>query len=260
MPSGQSGELQQRNQESDPLDFFGFSERPLDVKDFTAVQRDLFSKVERALISMEEDLLDKNEQERELLSTIMKIHAWRNLRECLGASLQNISEPLMLEKYILECATLFYKELDHPYWSTTQFQYLLHINAANPSYWAGYGLCLVQLQDRGAMEEFRLEEKAAIAFIRAARLCLAHLLRKTEFHTSHSDGRLIESARRYYGNAGELVDSSEAGLGGELCNALAEHPELQDIAVADKKPLDPSAERFREEIAQVLSLSMERNR
>lgn len=259
MSSDQSGELKESAQEENPLDFFGFSERPLDLRDFTSGQLDLFSKVERALTSMEEDLLDKNDAERELLSTIMKIHAWRNLRECIGASLQNFDNPVELEKYILECATLFYKELDHPYWSTTQFQYLLHLNPARPNYWAGYGLCLMQLQDRGAIEEFRLEEKAAIAFIRAARLCLAHLLMKTDLFSSHPDRHLIELARRYYGNAGELVESNTAAVGGHLCTTLEEHPELQDHESIKKKVHDASMESIREEIVQILSLSMERN-
>jgi len=258
MSSGQSGELKESIQE-EYLDFFGFSERPLDLRDFTSGQLDLFSKVERALTSMEEDLLDKNDTEKELLSTILKIDAWRNLRECLGASLQNFDNPIELEKYLLECATIFYKELDHPYWSTTQFQYLLHLNPSRPNYWAGYGLCLIQLQDRGAIEEFRLEEKAAIAFIRAARLCLAHLLRKTDLFSSHPEKHLIELARRYYGNAAELVESNAAALGGHLCTLLEEHAELQDIGIMEKKVHDPSMEVIRVEIVQMLSLPLERN-
>jgi hypothetical protein len=235
-------------------DFFGFSEIPFDAKDFTRVQSDIFEKVERALTLMEEDLQDQEEQNREMLSTIMKISAWRNLRECLGASLQHKNEHGELQMYILQCATLFFKELDHSYWSTTQFQFLLHLDSLNPTYWAGYGLCLVEMADRGAIEEFRLEEKAAIAFTRAARLCLAHILHRTGYFSHHSPAeKLIEQALRYYGNAHELAETDATVQGAELCVILKERASLRE-AESLRSSLSPEQKT---ELDHVLALKIE---
>jgi hypothetical protein len=55
------------------------------------------------------------------------------------------------------------------------------------------------------------------------------------------------------------VESNTAVLGGHLCTTLEEHPELQELEFIKKKVHDPSMESIREEIEQILSLSMERN-
>ena len=235
-------------------DFFGFEGIPLDKKDFTRVQTDIFQKVERALNSMEEDLQDMNREEKELLMSVMKVSAWRNLRECLGASLQNIDREDELEKLLYECASIFYKELDHPYWSTTQFQYLLHINPHHPEYWAGYGICLVKMQERGVWEEFMLEEKAAIAFKRAARLAVAHLLKKTPYMEKISDKKLMEHAQRYYENALALNTEPEAEQGLQLCKRMKKEKELRE-AKNLKKETEELAD-VRDEIREILEIQV----
>jgi hypothetical protein len=232
-------------------DFFGFSRIPFDSRDFTFVQTDLFEKVERALISMEEDLHDKEPEEKELLSRVMKISAWRNLRECLGASLGSVAGRDDLVKYINECATIFYKELDHPYWSTTQFQYLLHLDSSNPAYWSGYALCLLQMSERGFMEEFRLDEKAAIAFLQAARLSMAHIIAKTAHGVHHTEEKLIERAILYYGNAKELGLTAEGEQGSRLAQLLKERSDLRN-----RDSLMFAEEGFREEISHVLNCAL----
>jgi len=232
-------------------DFFGFSRIPFDVNDFAFVQADLFEKVERALNSMEEDLNDREPDEKALLSRVMKISAWRNLRECLGASLSSIDDHEELVKCINQCATLFYKELDHPFWSTTQFQYLLHLDASNPNYWSGYGLCLDQMSERGFMEEFRLEEKAAIAFLQAARLTIAPLLAKTSFAARHSAEKLLERASLSYGNARELGLTAEGERGSRLTELLKGRSDL-----LDSKALLFAGEELQEEITHILNCSV----
>lgn len=236
-------------------DFFGFEEIPFDEYDFRRVQTDIFQKVERALLSMEEDLHDKKPKERELLSSVMKLDAWRNLRECLGASIQSISKRDELEKYILECANIFYKELDHPYWSTTQFQYLLHLNPSHPDYWAGYGICLVKMQERGMWEEFNLEDKASIAFKRAARLCLAHLWNKTSLYEKFSFQKLLDRAGRYYENAQALNPEGESEQGLRLLEKISGEKKLLEKGAIEKEISGKSAEA--EEISKILALRLQ---
>lgn len=225
-------------------DFFGFEEVPFNPKDFVMVQTDIFQKVERALLAMEEDLHGKEPAEKELLMSVMKVPAWRNLRECLGASIQNIENRRDLEKYIYECATIFYKELDHPYWSTTQFQYLLHLNPHHPEYWAGYGICMVEMQERGVWEEFMLEEKAALAFKRAARLSIAHILKGTYL----GEQKLLEHALRYYENAHALNPEPEADEGIHLVKKIKKEKDL--LTRKEMEKLD----EFQTEIRAILSI------
>ncbi len=234
-------------------DFFGFSEIPFDVRDFVRVQSDLFQKVEHALTHMEESLEEETGENREMLSGIMKISAWRNLRECLGASLQHKDERDELQKFILQCATIFYKELDHPYWSTTQFQYLLHLDSLTPTNWAGYGLCLADMAERNTLSVFRLDEKAAIAFIRAARLCLAHVVKKTAYFSRQpSPEKLIDQALRYYGNAAELLQTEATAMGAEICSIVRDSPPARDLKTIQTR----LSEAQKVELDHILALKM----
>lgn len=242
-------------QEGSSEDYFGFEGVPFDAKDFIRVQTDIFQKVERTLISMEEDLQGMEPEEKNLLMNVMKVPAWRNLRECLGASLQSIDNLGELEKYIYECATIFYKELDHPYWSTTQFQYLLHLQPHHPEYWAGYAICLVEMQDRGVWEEFMLEEKAAIAFKRSARLCLAHLLRKTEYAEKISEKKLLEHAQRYYENANTLDPEPEAEQGIHLARKMKKEKKFRNLNDLEKE--NAELEDMKKEIRAVLEIQLQ---
>ncbi|MDQ7825473.1 MAG: hypothetical protein RDV48_21920 [Candidatus Eremiobacteraeota bacterium] len=237
-------------------DYFGFAFIPLNRKEFLRIQGDLLEKVERALAAMEEDLAGKLPREAALLGAMLKISSWRSLRESLKSSIEHMEEPEMMEKDLYRCAVIFYRDLDHPYWSTEQFQFLLHLNQHIPAYWAGYGTCLVMMQDQGFLEEFRLEEKAAIAFLQAARLALAHLFKKTAHGTAFPPGKLAANAALYYHNACELSPTEDLEQVAALCDELKDNEALQQYEVFSRERLPGLPEGICEELEAALAIQI----
>ncbi len=206
-----------------PLEFYDGS--PFNSHVFRKEQAYLLEKVKLALASMEEDI-EEIERGHELLSSTFQINVWKKIIKELEESIECCNKPERLERCILQCALTFYRELFDPRRSIQQLNYLMHLRPDEPEHWGSYGLCLIEMTEQGLHSDFDLETRSVHCFLRAARLCIAHLLARDSWYERQGSQETFRMAREFYYNASDAYPNVVSRRGMLLLSLLSGEKEL----------------------------------
>jgi len=235
----------------EPLDFF--LQKPFEPETFRNEMSFLLQKVKQAFEAMKEDLLEC-EADRDLLSSTLQLDIWERLIVEIGAMIECIGSPERLRPAIHRCAVSFYRDLMDPIRSIKLFDYLLHLDPADPDIWGSYGLCLIEMSEQCIFSTFDMERRSVFCFVRAARLCLAHLIARDRWLEDRDDETALRLAGEYYYNASDAYPNPVSRKGMYLTMMLKRMESLPGREGLEGREIEHEGENLTREMQAVLAM------